>query len=298
VSADGPGGPILDGHHWYPNGQSVYSGKALRLSQRLDRQFLGWAAELDAEEFVFPTFIPAAELQKLDYLSSFQHLATFPVNLKQDDENLKRFGGGEIVGEDGGIRLTETAPIKDILTPAACYHFYNLFQGTRFDGPRFLTTRNTCFRREVYYRPFERQWSFSMREIVCIGTEEQVTSFLERCGGRVASFLHDIQLPVRRETATDPFFNPAKNAKYLAQRMAPLKNEFIFGETLAIGSVNFHRQHFGEAFDLTAADAEPAFSGCVAFGVDRWVYAFTKTFGDDESRWPLPPLEGSQRVKP
>jgi hypothetical protein len=87
--------------------------------------------------------------------------------------------------------------------------------------------------------------------------------------------------------ATDPFFNPLKNPKFFAQKVQPLKHEMIFDSELAIGSVNFHRTYFGEGFGMTTSDGEPACSGCVAFGVDRWVHAIVKHFGPDDASWPL-----------
>jgi len=33
-------------------------------------------------------------------------------------------------------------------------------------------------------------------------------------------------------------------------------------------------------------NGEAAFSGCVAFGVERWLYAFLSRFGPDERSWP------------
>jgi hypothetical protein len=87
--------------------------------------------------------------------------------------------------------------------------------------------------------------------------------------------------------ASDPFFDPSRNPKFLAQRLDPVKTEMIFGDGLAIGSINFHRNYFGEAFGI-ARGGEAAFSGCVAFGLERWLYAFLSRFGPDVRRWPLP----------
>jgi hypothetical protein len=59
----------------------------------------------------------------------------------------------------------------------------------------------------------------------------------------------------------------------------------VFQGRLAIGSVNFHRNYFGEAFEISR-DGREAFSGCVAFGLERWIYAFLERFGMNESDWP------------
>ncbi len=275
----------LPGYHWLENGQSALSGNLLELYRRLDRLFQSWAGECNAAEYRFPTFISARELARLDYFRSFPHLVTFPVVLDADEENLKRFSEGESLDSAGEIQLTSAAPISDVLTPAACYHFYSQFQGERLESPRYVTTRATCFRREAYYSRLERQWSFSMREIVCIGTADEVKQFLKRYQDRIDRFFERIGLSVEWKDATDPFFNPSRNPKYLLQKLDPVKTEMVYRTGLAIGSINFHRNYFGEAFQISRENKE-AFSGCVAFGVERWIYAFLDQFGSNESRWP------------
>ena len=56
--------------------------------------------------------------------------------------------------------------------------------------------------------------------------------------------------------------------------------------SLACGSFNLHENFFGKTFDITAADGEPAFTGCVGWGLDRWVLACFTQHGYDPSGWP------------
>jgi seryl-tRNA synthetase len=275
----------VSGLSWLPNGQSVLSGPLLALAQRLDAHFRSWSQEWQAKDYAFPAFLPVRDLARLDYFHSFPHLVTFPVTLEADDDNLRRFANHHRVGNDGAVELTGTAPVCDVLTPAACYHCYAQHRDAVLDQPLYLTTRATCFRRERHYAPLERQWSFSMREIVCIGSEEEVTTFLGQFRGKVEAFLEEIRLPVAWLAATDPFFDPGRNAKYFGQKLAPLKTEVVFDRRVALGSVNFHRDYFGEAYSIARGDS-PACSGCVAFGIERWILAFLACFGPSEADWP------------
>jgi seryl-tRNA synthetase len=270
---------------WHPNGQATLSGPLLALSERLDRAFLRIASAWGADEFRFPTFIRAAELDRLDYFRSFPQLATFPVCLDMDAKNLEAFVSGEVVDGQGRIHLSRHAPPKDVLTPAACYPIYIHHQSSHFDRARYFTVRNTCFRQEEKYEPLVRQWSFSMREIVCVGTLEEVKRFLDRARQSVAQFLEALGVPIEWQAASDPFFQPAKNPKYLMQRLNPTKYEMVFGGRVAIGSVNLHQDHFGSTFQIHRAGGD-AFSGCVAFGVERWLHAITAHFGADPVNWP------------
>ena len=145
MGADGEAALNVLGHRWMDNGQSVLSGLLLDRFRDLDALFLQWAAEWRAAEYAFPAFIPAAALGKLDYFHSFPHLVTFPAVLDAEVANLKRFADSEPLGPDGQVRLGVLAAVRDVLTPAACYHFYLHFQGDVLDAPRYLTTRNTCF---------------------------------------------------------------------------------------------------------------------------------------------------------
>jgi hypothetical protein len=68
-----------------------------------------------------------------------------------------------------------------------------------------------------------------------------------------------------------------------------VKTEMVFGGSLAIGSVNLHRDYFGEAFEIRR-EGRDAWSGCIAFGVERWLHAILTRFGPEPAGWPaLPP---------
>jgi hypothetical protein len=275
-------------YRWYPNGQSAYSGSLWRLVQRLDRLFLSWAGRFQATDFHVPAFIPAHELNRFNYFRSFPHLATFPVVMQNEPETLRVFAE-QAVAVDGVLQLRETAPARDLMTPACCYHFYILHQNSVATRPRYLTTCATCFRRENEYIPMQRQWSFTMREIVCIGTVDEVTQFLDGCRQQTDAFVEEVGLTAIWKSATDPFFDPTHNPLFVAQKVAPLKKELLFQDRLALASINYHRAYFAEAFNLKRDDTLAA-TGCIGFGLDRWVFAILSQFGPDERDWPLPSL--------
>ncbi|GAB1646554.1 hypothetical protein [Krasilnikovia sp. MM14-A1259] len=267
---------------WRESGHAVLTGPLYRLAADCDQGFATVAAAFGAEPEQHPAMIDARELQRVAYLESFPQLATFPVGL--DPADLDTFAGRDPLDADGAVRLTRTAPVRELLTPAACYHLYPHHRGERLVAPAYLTTVNTCFRREKYYRPLRRQWSFRMRELVCLGGRAEVVAFLKRGRDAVDALCRELDLPIRWEVATDPFFRPAQNPRWLAQRLRPTKHEATFGD-LAIASVNLHEDTFGAAFDITR-DGVPASSGCVAFGLERWAYALTRRHGADPANWP------------
>lgn len=271
------------GLRWYESGQSGLGGPLLRLADECDRAFGVLASTWRARDERHPAALPAERLQRLDYLHSFPHQATFPARL--DPAHLTDFVAGEPVNASGEVALTPLAPVSSVLTPAACYHLYHAHEGQHLTAPQFLTTRNTCFRNEERYEPLRRQWSFTMREIVCLGTHAETVTYTEQARAVVDEFLALVDLPVEWRAATDPFFQPRTNPQYLMQRLQPSKHEATYGGDLAIASVNLHHDHFGAAFGLQR-DGQPANTACLAFGIERWLYALTDRHGLDPASWP------------
>jgi len=229
--------------------------------------------------------IEASHMARLDYFRSFPHMATFACNLDRGADNLGAFAKGPGVTDDGAVALTELDPVTHVLTPAACYHVYVDRAGASLDAFTTVTTRAQCFRRESHYLPLERQWSFGMREVVGLGSADDVKAFLARGRAKVSRLHELLGLKIEWTAATDPFFDMSKNPKFLAQKLDPVKTEMVFGGRLAIGSINFHRNFFGDTFAITHEGA-PAFSGCVAFGMERWIRAILESHGNDERNWP------------
>ncbi len=271
--------------HWSGDGYAAISGALLEWLQKLDDRFLAWAKALGAQEHRFPSLIAVESLAPIAYLSSFPHLATFASCGTRDESALRT-----IAANAGDVRHDLLDAPKHLLTPAACYHFYHRLAGTEIDTPVFLTTKCQCHRREEYYLPLQRQWCFEMRELVCIGDVGTIDRFTRHCAERVDTLLRELRIEATWKTATDPFFDPAADPKALAQLLEPTKLELCLPGGLAIASSNRHRSFFGECYDIRLK-GRPAESACVAFGLERWLFAMFETHGADASVWPQPGSE-------
>lgn len=283
------GRPLLtgvDGLAWAATGQATLWGPLRNLAESLDRRLAGLAHRWEVTELSFPPTLAAADLARIDYFRSFPHLATFPVCLDGAEENLARFTAGEPVDADGHVAVGALAPIDSVLTPAACYHLYGHLRGRHLDQATCFTTRATCFRREAEYRPLERQWSFTMRELICLGGAEKTQAFVDAVTGEVDALAGELGLPLAWKEASDPFFHPSRHPGFLMQQIDPTKRELCFDDDLAIASTNLHHDHFGRAFDITGGGEGPASSACVAFGIERWMAAILHHHGIEASRWP------------
>lgn len=272
------------GLRWHPGlGQATLSGPLLRLAADCNRAFLILAGVFGADEEQHPAVISAELLNRLDYFSSFPHQATFPVALDGDESNLAGFAADPF-GE-AGVRLPRLAPVRAVLTPAACYHVYAAHEGEELPAARYFTTAAICFRREAAFEPLVRQWAFWMREVICAGTAAEVRQFLARARELADWLCRELSLPLAWEPATDSFFRPLTNPKFLLQKVSPTKEEAVFGGRVAIASVNLHHDHIGSAFGISRA-GEAAHTGCLAFGLERWLYALCSRHGEDPANWP------------
>ena len=75
------------------------------------------------------------------------------------------------------------------------------------------------------------------------------------------------------------------------QQAGALKHELQLavdadGRSVATASFNHHHDFFGTRFAIRLADGSPAHSGCVAFGLERWVLGVLAQLGPTEADWP------------
>src|SRR6476469_1372959 len=103
------------------DGSHVLSAEAARWLASLDAAILELAGRWLPTEYVFPPVISASDLQRLDYFQSFPQLMTVPATLPADAAVLQGFAANCVLDSEGAIPLPEVAPVRHVLTPAACY---------------------------------------------------------------------------------------------------------------------------------------------------------------------------------
>lgn len=253
-----------------PPGRAVFRRSLGALLDAFDVIALGWALDLGAEERFFPRRILPGVLARAGHAGP-------------------------------SARSAPSVP------PAICYHAYPAAEG-RDLGDRLvlLTARGPCFRPETGLELSAlRLRHFTMREIVALGERGAVERFRQRLVDRVSELVTELDLVGRIETAQDPFFTRDPSAlgppalggaaelrgRRLMQQVLPLKYELRLaldqgGRTCAAASFNHHLDFFGRRFGIRQASGEPAHSGCVAFGLERWGVAFLCRHGSDARAWP------------
>lgn len=264
------------GELWEPAvGLVGLRGEALARLRHVEGIIAQAYAPEGAEEWRVPAAIPLAVLERADYFASFPQWLTLASHLADDERSLERIARSRTPAQAAAI---SAAPAAAALPPAVCYHVYAALAGTTLYAPRLVTAEGCCWRHERdRLAPLARGWAFTMREVVCIGSEEQCAAFRERGIAIARDVAAALGISSALAQAEDPFFAPTARGRLLLQRFKSLKHELLLpigdGETIAAASFNLHERFFGEAFDIRLPDGEPAHTACVAFGMERWLLA-------------------------
>lgn len=174
-----------------------------------------------------------------------------------------------------------------MLPPATCYRLFQALEDTDLSGPLVATLTGPCFRRERRYDEGRRQ-AFTMREVVFLSGEDGAAALREELAGASLRLAEELGLEARLEDAVDPFFAEPGRAKRLLQRLLRLKVELVApfrGAPLPIASFNLHQDFFGSRLAISLAGV-PAWSGCAAWGIERWRLALEERWAKEPGAWP------------
>jgi len=219
----------------------------------IDSKFVEFAIRAGARELAVPPLIERSVLERAGYFESFP---AAPVDVS-----------------DNGC-----------MTPATCFHCYAKLSETSLPGPGIWTCIARCRRNEVKKEPGRLQ-TFTMREIVFMGSAAWVRERRQEWMDRILAFANFFELSVELEPATDSFFAGGEaRGRKLLQQIKHLKYELratvdAKGTQLAISSFNLHEAFFSRRFGFRLADGTDIHSGCVAFGLERWALAFVLKLG-------------------
>ena len=249
------------------------------------------AAQRDpqAEILHFPPVMSRRQLEKSGYLSSFPNLLGCVCALHGTEAQIR---AAAQVHTSGGDWTQSLAALDLVLSPAACYPTYPLAaaRGPLPAAGLLFDVDATCFRHEPS-KVLSRLQSFRMREFVRIGTPGQIATFRDEWMARAEQFVGQLGLPGELDVANDPFFGRVGQIMAVAQRQDALKFELLVpyhpGATpTACMSFNYHKEHFGEVWDIRGAGGEIAHTSCVAFGMDRLAVALFCVHGTQIAKWP------------
>jgi seryl-tRNA synthetase len=272
-------------------------GDACRVALALDRRFEAMANAFGAEPHQYPTLLPIATLERCDYFSSFPHHVTFAPHLVEDVDRIRRVGDAESFVRAGAIASALATPTH-VMSPSVCFHTYAALADSRVPANRTFTAVQRCYRWEsVHFATLERLWDFTMREIVFVGDPTWVEYQRQHAIVETTRLVEALDLEAWIETANDPFFVGNFAAKRYFQLLRQAKLELRLAlpyaeSSLAAASFNVHEDFFGRSFEIRADEKRFASTGCVGFGVERWVWALFAQHGSRVDDWPAGVRDG------
>lgn len=255
-------------------GYSTYREEDTTKMKKLDHEFLACVEKYQIKHWSIPAMISGNILKRCGYFSTLPQQITKISTIKR--ERLEPLACGceyHLNSDDYDSSSTM------FLTPAACLHFYPMLE----EIPAYneiITTLARVYRYED--GKFEcgvRQWDFTVREFVAVGSKEFVTQFLTNMENKLVQLAKMNQLKVNVENANDHFYpNKLNSMKERFQKNNNLKKELVAsvnGQNIAIASFNYHDLHFSKEFGFDKKAT--VVTGCVGCGVDRWIYCINAT---------------------
>lgn len=242
----------------------TYLEEDTKTIQWLDEKFKELISEYTIQEWEIPTMIDEDVLTKCGYFKTMPNQLT-PVGYVNINDM-------DTVLSSGKISKDNILFEKKYLAPAACLHIYPMLEKNPVMN-QIVTIKGHAYRyEEKGFMEGERQWDFLIREFVAIGDSEYVKGFLSTFQERVLAFTETCGMPCCIKAASDPFFPTKENSLMkMRQKANGLKYELLFDNRLAIGSFNYHGFHFSKPFHFD--HERKVVSGCVGFGIDRWIKA-------------------------
>jgi len=276
--------------HLVPTGVEGVYGRGAdfeRVIERFDALVSRKGAAHAPEVMRFPPIFNRRHYEKIDHIRNFPDLMgsvhTFAGGDREHREMLGRFERSEDWSRD-------LAPAEVMMTPAICYPLYPTAAGTLPAGGRRVDLQGFAFRHEPSGDPARMQ-IFRMHEFVRLGTPDEALAHRDEWLERAQEIFRSVGLATQRVVANDPFFGRGGKVQKAMQREQTLKYEFVVpicsaDKPTAIGSCNYHLDHFGAAFDIRTHDGAVAHSACVGFGLERVALALFRTHGLDVAGWP------------
>jgi seryl-tRNA synthetase len=272
------------------NSGLTLQAESVLLESAFDQLFRNIAIRYAANIRKYPSFLSEEIMKKSGYVKHFPQNVYRVYEIKHNVDSLERFRGQAESGTGGDQFFL---PSAYYLQPCVCFHVYDecsrlLDHG--IDELQVFSASGKCYRHEHRAKVGPtRCLEFYMNEIVYIGMEKQVKEIRQKIMDEAWDLFAELGFAGKIETATDPFFLETDEGKDFYQLAGELKYELLFSPT---AEIQFSLTSFNICGDVLCRDfsihkeGRPLYSGCTAFGIDRWIQAFLYVHGHEMNKWP------------
>ncbi|MGY1422615.1 hypothetical protein [Bacillus cereus] len=205
----------------YHTSQSeFYTGEELAVLEALDRRITEIAMKYKAIPRQYKSTLDEEVMKKSGYDNNFPQNVNLIFNIPHDYNNIEGYRNSK--------DATNLVFSRSFLQPCICYHCYEEWSKAK-QISKIITARGNCYRHEVSWKLSKfRKNEFQMREIVFIGTQEEVLILRDRILEDVWLLFEKIGLFGKIVTANDPFFFNDNFKKGVYQKLTDSKYELLF----------------------------------------------------------------------
>lgn len=270
-------------------GEIALHGKAVMLFDYFDSVFEKMAISLGAVKQRYPVLLGIDTIKKTGYFRRTPQYSIFCCNLEEDFEKLSRMRNDKFCDEH--IDSIMEKP-RLSLSPSACFHTYERYKNQTLDDCMVVTFNQSVFRNEgrLNWNEFGRLRDYHVREIVFFGDQEFVEDLREKFLEKVENLVNILNLNTDILIASDAFIMPKMEKFKLIQLNERSKYELKLyyndEKALAAASFNLHGTAFTKPFNIKIRNVNYPVTGCIGFGIERWVLGFLAQYGLCEKKWP------------
>lgn len=272
-------------------GSVSFVGNAFFLYKYFDEMFLSFCEKIKNANFIeklYPVLLPIEEYIKTGYLNTSPQYAIFCAPVEEDFSILKDVNKAiNEINLKGILKEPKVA-----LSPSACFHVYPEYKNRTLIKPELISFTQNVFRNEgrFNFQEFGRLRDYHVREIVFIGDNEFVYSTRDEILKQSINFIKELNLNADVTNSSDCFVMPKMQKYKNIQLMESSKYEMHINyeekKQLSVASFNYHGTSFTYPFNIEMVDCQETVTGCIGFGLERWVLAFLSQYGNDVEKWP------------
>ena len=270
-----------------------FQGNFLKIFRKINKYFYNIALKkYNATDQENPVFWPIDLYKKINYFSEFPQQILLVTGLKRSSKIYNDFSRTYLnKNKFQSIKIDNNFTNSHYgLQPAVCDNCYYALKNINKFKNNIYTTYNKVFRNEdSKVNSLDRLINFSVRDIMFVGTKKFVADTKNKLFEELKFFFLKTGLSFSIEIANDPFFVGKLN-KNVFQHSHELKYEILteipfLKKKIAVGSINFHLDTFGRAFNIKNKK-EFIYSGCIGIGFERLMLALYSQHGTSLKKWP------------